>query len=132
MSYRKETFSLRFFNLSVEMEADMRSALPGAEVKPRRARHVLLFDLAEGMDLTRLIVAADALRLGPDQFEVIASLVTTSDNGGIELPPHILNLIRRTACSVSFSFVDVGPDDEDAHGEGTDGEGLRDFKQTLE
>jgi hypothetical protein len=117
VAYRKERFRLRFFGLPVEIEDAIRSALPGVGFKCRfsqpRASNVLLFDLKEAMDLSALYATLDSLQLEPKQLEVLASVVTESDNGGIDLPRYILQLIRRTHCSVAFMFVNVGPDEID-------------------
>jgi hypothetical protein len=115
LAYRKERYRLRFLGLSEPMEEQVRQALQGAEFRPPkssmpRVTNVLLFNLWEEMDLTALYSVVDTLQLGPAQFEVIASVVTTSDNGGVDLPEYILRLIRRTQCSVGFSFVSTGPD----------------------
>ncbi len=66
-----------------------------------------------------LYAALETLQLGPDQFEVIASVVTTSDNGGIDVPEYVLDLIRRTRCGVGFSFVSTGPDEPENDSEPT-------------
>jgi hypothetical protein len=118
MAYRKERFRLRFFGLSRETENEIRSALPGADFISRKSSlppetDILGVELQEAMDLSALYSALDRLSLGTKQFEVIASVVTTSDNGGIDVPDYILKLIRRTQCGLGFSFVDVGPDDQD-------------------
>jgi hypothetical protein len=116
VAYRKERYRLRLFGLSADMQAEIRAALPGPEVKSRRSgqeTNILLFDLHEAMDLSALLRTVDTLQLEPEHFAVSASVVTTSDNGGIDLPAYVLDLIHRARCSVGFSFVDIGPDDED-------------------
>lgn len=109
MSYRKERFRLRFHGLSEGANRDIRIALPEAEAKERGG--ILLLELNERMDLSRLYLTLEGLSLRPEQCEVIASVVTTSDNGGIDVPGYILGLIRRTHCGVGFSFVNTGPDE---------------------
>lgn len=111
MSYRKERFRLRFRDLSEEATESIKAALPGIETKERG--NILLFEIHQAVEMNQLCSTLDSLQLGPEQFEVLASVVTTSDNGGIELPQYVLNLIRRTCCGVGFSFVDVGPDEQD-------------------
>jgi hypothetical protein len=111
MSYRKERFRLRFRGLSEEMQKDILAALPGIEAKQRGS--VLVFEMQEAIELAPLYTTLDALRIGTEQFEVIASLVTASDNGGIDLPKYILQFIRRTQCGCGFSFVSVGLDDDE-------------------
>src|SRR5260370_39135255 len=91
VAYRKERYRLRFFGLSTEMEGSIRTALPGAEFKPPRSSlpsvtNILLFDLHEGIDLSSLYATLDTQQLEPVRVEVIASLVTTSDNAVICLP----------------------------------------------
>ncbi|HLN00221.1 MAG TPA: hypothetical protein VK335_13105 [Bryobacteraceae bacterium] len=114
MSYRKERFRLRFRGLSEEERGGIRSALPEAETKQRG--NILMLEMGQEMDLERLYTALETLQLGPKQFEVIASVVTSSENGGIELPGYVLDLIRRTRCGVGFSFVNTGPGEvEDDH-----------------
>jgi hypothetical protein len=114
MSYRKERFWLRFRGLSEQVHKDIRGALPWAEAIQRG--DILGLELHHEMDLERLYATLETLQLGPEQFELIASVVTTSDNGGIDLPEYILQLIRRTRCAVGFSFVNTGPDElEDDH-----------------
>jgi hypothetical protein len=39
------------------------------------------------------------------QYSVWASVVTSSDHGGVSLPSHILDFIRLTQSGVDFSFV---------------------------
>ncbi len=113
MSYRKERFRLRFRGLAEGVNRDIRIALPEAEAKERGG--ILLLELNERMDFSRLYATLEGLKLGPEQCEVIASVVTTSDNGGIDTPGYILELIRRTPCGVGFSFVSTGPEEvEDA------------------
>jgi hypothetical protein len=109
MSYRKERFRLRFRGLSEGVNRDIRIALPEAEAKERGG--ILLLELNERMDFSRLYATLEGLELGPEQCEVIASVVTTSDNGGIDVPGYILDLIRGTHCGVGFSFVNIGPDE---------------------
>jgi hypothetical protein len=109
VSYRKERFRLRFRGLSDQMHKDIRCALPEAEAVQRNS--ILGLELHHDMDLEHLYAVLETLQLEPEQFEVIASVVTTSDNGGIDLPGYILQLIRRTRCGVGFSFVNTGPDD---------------------
>lgn len=116
--YRKERFRLRFFGMAPDVADRLRAALPGSESPPalpgrRRREEVLLFDLQVGIDFSRLFRVLDTLSLGPRDYEVLASVVTASDNGGIELPDYILDLIRCTRCGVGFSFVNIGPDDDD-------------------
>ena len=111
MSYRKERFRIRFRGLSEEKQTDIRAALPGIELKHRG--RVLLFEMHEGLELAQLYEILDTLRLGTEQLDVIASLVTASDNGGIELPEFVLSFIRRTGCGCGFSFVSVGLSDQD-------------------
>ena len=109
MSYRKERFRLRFRGLSEGVNRDIRIALPEAEAKERGG--ILLLELNERMDFSRLYAKLEGLDLGPEQCEVIASVVTTSDNGGIDVPGYILDLIRGTHCGFGFSFVNTGPDE---------------------
>ena len=102
---------MRFFNLPPGLADEVRGALPGAELR-RRLDHVLVFNLPRsGADLDRFRSIMNRLQLDPGQFEVIASVVTAGDNGGIELPPFVLDLIRSTRCGASFSFVTVGNDE---------------------
>ena len=110
MSYRKERFRLRFRGLSEQIQKDIRCALPEAEAIQRG--EILGLELQHDTGLERLCPVLDALQLGPEQFEVVASVVTTSDNGGVDLPGYILQLVRRTRCGVGFSFVNTGPSDE--------------------
>jgi hypothetical protein len=107
VSYRKERFRLRFRGLSDQMHKDIRCVLPEAEA----LGSILGLELHHEMDLERLCAVLETLQLGPEQFEVIASVVTTSDNGGVDLPGYVLQLIRRTRCGVGFSFVNTGPDE---------------------
>src|SRR5579872_3014895 len=114
MAYRKERFRLRFEGLSDEAQNDIKAAVPGGEAF--RRGNVLLIEIDQAVETTRLYATLDTLRLGPEQFQITASIVTTSDNGGIDVPQYVLSLIRRTHCGVGFSFVDVGPDEEDDRG----------------
>jgi hypothetical protein len=110
MSYRKERFRLRFHGLSEQVLKDIRRALPEAEAVQRGG--IFGLEIHEDMNLERLYAALETLQLETEQFEVIASIVTTSNNGGIDLPGYIMELIRRTRCGVGFSFVNTGPPDE--------------------
>jgi hypothetical protein len=87
-------------------------------VQAKERGDILLFEIDEALATAQLFLTLDVLQLGPTQVEVLASLVTSSDNGGIELPEYVLKLIRRTQCGVGFSFVDVGPDAPDRRGDG--------------
>lgn len=110
MSYRKERFRLRFRGLSEQVLQDIRCALPEADAIQRGS--ILGLEIQKDMNLARLYAVLETLQLEPEQFEVIASVVTTSDNGGIDLPGYVMDLIRRTRCGVGFSFVYTGPPDE--------------------
>ncbi len=121
--YRKEGFRVRFLGLSAEIEEKIRSVMPVAERKKHKTSLVpvtntLIFDLDHGTDLTRLCSLLDSLNLRPDQYDVWGTLVTSSDNDGIDVPDYVLRFIRRTNCKVGFSFVNIGPDDDrDDNGE---------------
>jgi len=54
MSYRKETYHIRFFDLIKDVENSIGSALPGAKAKSRRAKDILVFDLPDKIDLNPL------------------------------------------------------------------------------
>ncbi len=114
MSYRKERFRLRFRGLPEQAQNAIKAALSGVTAKERG--DILLFEINESVEMSRLYEELESLRPGPEQFEVLASVVTTSDNGGIDLPEYVLNIIRATRCGVGFSFVNVGPDDQDDSG----------------
>jgi len=81
-------------------------------VVPKERNDVLLLEIDQSVEMAALYRVISALQLGPDNFEILASIVTSSDNGGIELPGFALDVIRKTRCGVGFSFVDVGPDEE--------------------
>jgi hypothetical protein len=84
--------------------------LPGAEM--RRRGDVTLLEIRDAVDVARLCSIPDIPLLGPPEIEVLASVVTESDNGGIDLPPHVLELVRRTHCGLGLSFSSVGPEDD--------------------
>jgi hypothetical protein len=112
MSYRKERFRLRFRGLAKEIKNEILAVMGGTEVMQRG--DVLVFEVDGATDLTQLYAALDKLQLGPEEFEVIASVVTASDNGGIDLPEYILQMVRRTRCGIGFSFVNIGTDEEES------------------
>jgi hypothetical protein len=116
VAYRKERFRLRFLGVSAEVASAIHAALPEANIRTQfrvpTASNVLLFELNEGIDLDALYALLDTLHLGPKQFEIWASVVTESDNGGIEVPGYVLELIRRTNCGVGLSFVSLGPEND--------------------
>ena len=108
MSYRRERYRLRFRGLTDQVRNDIKGDLPGLEARQRG--DILLFEIHQSVDMTQFYSRLDSLQLGPEQFDVVASIVTASDNGGIDLPEYILRLIRRTHCGIGFSFVSTGPD----------------------
>jgi len=110
MPYRKERFRLRFRGLSEQAVIDIRCALPDVEAIQRGS--ILGLEIHQDTNLECLYTVLEILQLEPERFEIIASVVTTSDNGGIDLPGYILELIRRTRCGVGFSFVNTGPPDD--------------------
>lgn len=110
--YRKERFSFRFINLSEQLAAAIRHALPNVRFKAPKSSLpqsgsglVLSFDLDEMMDLAPLLAVLGELPLSPGTYGVWISLCTSADHGGVAVPPYILELIRATRCGVDFSFV---------------------------
>ena len=116
MAYRKENLRLRFFDLSADELGKVRASLPGAEVRPPKSAaggNILVFELREDLDLGALQAVLDSMSLRSEQFQVVASVVTTSDNGGVDLPSYVLDFASSTRCGIGFSFVSVGPDEGD-------------------
>ena len=114
---RQEKFWLRFIDVSDAAEQAIRAALPSSAYKPPRsakpiATRILVFQLNEAMNFDDLCQTMDTLRLQPEHCEVSASLITESENGGIDLPDYVLRLIKRIPCRVGFSFISVGRDDD--------------------
>ena len=114
---RSERFRLRFLGLSEDAEQKIRESFPGPECRVPKSSlpsvtNALLFDSREGLDLSVLYKTLDNVPLGPTDYEVTASVVTSSDNGGIDLPEYVLQRIRRTRRGVGFSFVSVEPSDD--------------------
>ena len=109
-TYHEETFSFRFTQLSEAEVERLRATFPLASVEVRRPkdneqRFVAAFDLAEGMDLEPLYGFLEAVSPNPEDYSIWISLRTDSDHDGLSIPPHIMEIVRRTKVGVDFSFV---------------------------
>ena len=113
MGYRKESYKLRFFDLNAKELGIIQAALEDTPPLAQRASHVAVFDVTHFSHFAGVCRAVEQLCLKRGQVELIASLSTSSNNGGIEVPSPFLDLIRNSICAVSFSFLNLGEDDED-------------------
>ena len=102
--FREEEFSFRLIKLTPETAGRLRLRLSGLEIESRRP-DVISIPLREDTDYRSLLEFIDAERLDPATYSVWASIVTSSDHGGISCPPYVVNIIRETGAGVDFSFV---------------------------
>ena len=102
--FREEEFSFRFTRLTPNVARRLRERLSGFGLESRRP-DVISLPLREGTDYRPLLdfIASEALEAST--YSVWASLVTSSDHGGICLPPYVLDIARDTRAGVDFSFV---------------------------
>jgi hypothetical protein len=119
---RRERFSFRFIALSDAAVDALRRALPDAPLRTRKhdTHTTAVIDLSETLDLDPLYAFIDESGAPPSSYGVWISVVTASDHSGVSVPPHVLDLIRRTRGGVDFSFVALGPDDHDSETPGPD------------
>jgi hypothetical protein len=103
-TYHKETFSFRFTKLSSGGASRLRNSIRHIELQSR-IPEVIVLVLDKSSDLEPLYKFLDAEALDPSTYSVWVSVVSSSDHDGVSLPPHILNIVRRTRCGVDFSFV---------------------------
>jgi hypothetical protein len=104
IEFREEEFSLRFIKLSPGIAGRLRERLSGFEMESRRP-DVISLPLRAGTDYRPLLDFIASETLDPTTYSVWASIVTSSDHGGISLPPHVLMVVRETRAGVDFSFV---------------------------
>ena len=111
-SYHKESFRFRFTKLSSNTALRLRNTILDIELHSRKP-DVILFVLDDSSNLEPLYQFLESEPLDPKTYSVWVSVVSSSDQDGISLPPYILDIIRRTKCGVDFSFVaSLGSDNE--------------------
>jgi hypothetical protein len=74
-------------------------------VRRRAAGSVVSFDLTEYFDLESLCSFIADSGVDAKTYSVWISVVCSGDQGGVELPEHVLKVIRRTAGGVDISFA---------------------------
>ena len=106
-SFEDITFSFRFLSLSDHELGRLQELLPGVTftARSRGASLVVSFDLNENVDLDSLCAFIGESGTDPAKYSVWISLVASADQGGVALPAHVLQAIRRTSGGVDFSFV---------------------------
>jgi hypothetical protein len=104
VAFREEEISFRFIKLSPDLTGRLRECLSGLEMESRRP-DVISLPLRTDLDYRPLIQFVASEELDPSTYSVWASLVTSSDHGGIRLPAHVLDIVRETRAGVDFSFV---------------------------
>lgn len=103
-TFREEEYSFRFTKLTPDVAGRLRERLSGLGLESRRP-DVIALPLREGADYRPLIEFIASETLEPGTYSVWASIVTSSDHGGISLPTYVLNITRETRAGVDFSFV---------------------------
>jgi hypothetical protein len=106
-SFNEATFGFRFMSLSDHELQRLRELLPKVTFTSRLggSGFVVSFDLTKGVDLDSLCAFIDESGTDPRNYSVWISVIASSDQGGIELPAHVLAAIRRTSGGVDFSFA---------------------------
>jgi hypothetical protein len=102
--FREEEFSFRFTKLMPDVAVRLREQLGGLQLESRRP-DVVAFRLQETTNCEALFAFLESESLDPGGYSVWVSVVTSSDHGGVSLPPYILDIVRRTRAGVDFSFV---------------------------
>lgn len=103
-AFREEEFSLRFIRLTPDIAGRLRQRLSGLELESRRP-DVISVPLRAGTDYRPLLEFIASGPLDPTTYSVWASIVTSSDHGGISLPSFVLEIVRESGAGVDFSFV---------------------------
>jgi hypothetical protein len=111
--FQDVTFSFRFMSLSDRELVRLCTLLPGPKLtsRPRGAGLVVVLELAEDFDIGSLRAFMVECQIDPDTTSVWISLTTSGDQGGVSLPQHVLDIVRRTFCGVDFSFASCLGDD---------------------
>ena len=106
-SFCETTFGFRFLSLSEYELSRLRNLLPNVHFtsRPRGAAFVVTFDLNEDFELDPLLEFISESRIDQSMFSIWISLISSSDQGGVALPSHVLAVIRRTSGGVDFSFA---------------------------
>lgn len=103
-AFREEEFSFRFTGLTPNTARHLRERLTGLEMESR-IPEVVSLPLRAGTDYGPLLEFLASEHLDPATYSIWASVVTSSDHGGISLPTHVLEIVRETLAGVDFSFV---------------------------
>lgn len=103
-AFREEEFSFRFIKLTTDVAGRLKQRLSGFDLESRRPE-VVAFPLRETADHGPLFAFLESEALDPSTYSVWVSVVTSSDHGGVTLPPYILDVVRKTRAGVDFSFV---------------------------
>lgn len=102
--FRAEEFSFRFTKLTPASAERLRNSLAGFQIESRRPDVVaLVIDATTDIRPICAFVESEALEAGT--YSIWASVVTSTDHGGVSLPAFVLDLARRTGAGIDFSFV---------------------------
>ena len=102
--FREVEFSFRFVKLAPDIAGRLRQQLSRYGLQSRRP-DVVALPLLDKTDYGPLIAFLDSENLGPGTYSVWASIVTSSDHGGVSLPAYVLEIVRKTGAGVDLSFV---------------------------
>ena len=102
--FHDETFSLRFAGLTSETQSRLRSALSDFRIESRNPE-VAVVILPPDLGLLQLYRFLEQEDVEPSSYRVWISLVTSREQDIVKVPQGILDLIRKTAAGLEFSFV---------------------------
>jgi hypothetical protein len=106
-TFQEATFGFRFLCLSEPELSSLRQLMPAVRltVRPRAAGFVVSFDLPESFDLESLCSFIADSGVDARTYSVWISVICSGDQGGVEVPAHVLKVMRRTSGGVDISFA---------------------------
>lgn len=105
-AYCDTTFGYRFLALTENEFSLLRSKLPKVQftARQRQAGLVVSFDLDVSFELGPLLEFIEEAQPSENMRSVWVSVTSSSDQGGVSLPAHVLAVIRKTSSNVDFLF----------------------------
>ena len=106
-TFDKATYGFRFLSLSESGIQRLQELMIDVNltVRQRESKLIVSFDLDERCNLDLLCKFISESGVDPTTYGVWISVIAELDRGGISLPLNILDVIRRTAGGVDFSFL---------------------------
>lgn len=104
-------FSLRFISVSIPEVQPILDGLPSdiARVRPYhkdKSKMVIVLDLKESLDYEALSASINQNADGLD-YDIFVSVRSESDSEIIDIPDHVVGLVRETKSRLTFSFTIV-------------------------